>query len=968
MHLAPGARVRIRDEEWLVRQTRPSTRGYAVHVTGLSELVKDKDAVFLTALDAVEELRPEDTALVHDDSPKYRRARLYLDTLLRRTPPTDARLYVGHRAAMRASHYQLVPAALALSRPRPRILIADAVGLGKTIEVGVLLSELIRRGRGDRILVVALKSVLAQFQEELWARFTIPLVRLDSVGIQRVRSRIPSNMNPFYFYDRCIISIDTLKRDEKYRRYLEQSRWDAIVIDECQHVAVRGRSHTHAGMSQRARLAKLLADTTDALIMTSATPHDGRPESFASLMNLLEPTAVADPANYTKEDIRGLYVRRFKKDIAHEAGTAFHKRDLATFTIAASPAENAAFEALQAARFHTIDRKRSGTDILFRTVLLKALLSSPAAARSTCEHRISKLHKRLERDPESADIPHDIAELEKLVAALDAVGSDHFGKLQKLFGLLEEIGWKGRRQGERVVIFSERIDTLKLLQAQITERFGLDEEAVPIFFGTQSDQEQQALVKDFGTEKGKVRILLGSDAASEGINLHHYCHWLLHFDIPWSLITLEQRNGRIDRFGQSHAPMIRYFLTEPAHPEIQGDLRVLDRLIEKEKAAHENLGDVAWLMNLHDASEEEKRVALGIQGHEAAEAIIPESPTASFFAGLSAMAAAPAGSAPELPVEDSLDGNLGDDVRVEPAPTLSLFDSDLAYAREAFQELHDQDAEVRLPEWQDHLKGFVLSAPDDLKRRYDHLPPALTQDGWHLKLTADRELVQRSYEQSREDEGRWPEWQLFWDMHPVSEWLNDRVLVLLARHEAAVIRLSRGLEPGQTVYVFQGQLSNKRSQPVLVDWFGVVVSSSGAVEVKGLRELIELCGLDGELPNPGPLETLEPMKQGLAGAVQHAKRYMSEQRKARAGELMGELKEEFTRVKHWRRKALQRVDADETRITARRTLRSDEKKRLERRREDIMRRSQALTDWVQQGLSTVDEPYIRLALVLSRDG
>lgn len=232
--------------------------------------------------------------------------------------PNDERIHVGHQAAMDLVQCQLDPARQALARPRQRILIADAVGLGKTLEAGILVSELIARGRGRRILVLVLKSMLTQFQKEFWNRFTIPLTRLDSIGIQRVRRRIPTNHNPFYYYDKTIISIDTLKQAAEYRTYVEQAWWDVVVIDEAHNVADRGTA------SLRSHPARLLARRSDTLIMLSATPHDGKARSFASLMNMLDPTAIADPDDYTAEDFRGkgLVVRRFKKDIQHEVREA----------------------------------------------------------------------------------------------------------------------------------------------------------------------------------------------------------------------------------------------------------------------------------------------------------------------------------------------------------------------------------------------------------------------------------------------------------------------------------------------------------------------------------------------------------------------------------------------------------------------------------------------------------------------
>ena len=184
-----------------------------VRCIGRSAMVRDHEATFLTNLDLVEPLEPEKTRLVEDDSPHFRRSRLYLEAVIRKTPvpATSSALAVSQHQLLNELQYQRRAVHKALDGLRPRLLIADAVGLGKTLEVGMILSELIRRGRGERILVVTPRHILEQFQHELWTRFAIPLVRLDSEGITRVRREIPGNRNPFTYYKRVIISVDTLK-------------------------------------------------------------------------------------------------------------------------------------------------------------------------------------------------------------------------------------------------------------------------------------------------------------------------------------------------------------------------------------------------------------------------------------------------------------------------------------------------------------------------------------------------------------------------------------------------------------------------------------------------------------------------------------------------------------------------------------------------------------------------------------
>ncbi|MCD4769535.1 MAG: DEAD/DEAH box helicase, partial [Bacteroidales bacterium] len=611
---APGARIVVRDAEWLVRRVdRTSTGGQALNVIGISELVKDKEAIFLDEIEnSIEILDPAETKLVQDESSSYQASLLYMESLLRKTSPTDENLYIGHKGAMDSVPFQLDPAIQALKQPRQRILIADAVGLGKTIEAGILLSELIRRGKGKRILVIAVKSMLTQFQKELWSRFTIPLTRLDSIGIQRIRSRIPTNHNPFYYFDKSIISIDTLKQDIEYRTYIENAYWDIIVIDEAHNVAERGNSS-----SLRAKLAKLLARRSDTLIMLSATPHDGKARSFASLMNILDPTAIANQDDYGPEDIKGLYIRRFKKDIQSQVESAFKEREIRVAHCDATLLEEDAFDVFTNIKFSQIDQKRSAGQ-LFKITLEKSLFSSPAACLDTINNRIKRLEKT-----EEPRFMQDIESLKELHDAVGDITSDKFSKYQKLLDTIRDkkhgFGWTGKNKEDRLVIFTERIETLGFLHANLLKDLQLKDNQIIVLHGGMSDIDQQRIVEDFGKEEAPVRLLLASDVASEGINLHYLSHRMIHFDIPWSLMVFQQRNGRIDRYGQERTPQIVYLITQSENAKIRGDMRILELLIQKDKETEKNIGDPAEFYGVYDIDEEENITSKAIEKGQSPE-------------------------------------------------------------------------------------------------------------------------------------------------------------------------------------------------------------------------------------------------------------------------------------------------------------------------------------------------------------
>ncbi|QPN61971.1 DEAD/DEAH box helicase [Synechococcus sp. CBW1004] len=972
--LAPGARIECRSAEWLVRSVgKTSDHQQVVDVVGISPFLREKEARFLVEVEraagSFKVLQPEDTALVSDPSPRYRDSLLFLEAHLRRSVPTDNALVVGHRAAMDALPYQLEPAAKALAMPRQRLLIADAVGLGKTLECGILCSEMIRRGRGRRLLVVTTKSMLVQFQKEFWTRFSIPLVRLDSVGIQRIREQIPTNQNPFHYYDKAIVSVDTLKNDRDYRFYLDNASWDIIVIDECQNVAERARG---AQKSQRARLAERLATRSETLLLLSATPHDGKPESFASLMNMLDPTAIADPSRYSKDDIKDLYVRRFRKDVIADLRSSVKERDSADVECAASEREERVFARLKDLTLPDSDaRAKAGQ--LFKTTLAKSLLSSPMAALETVRNRLKRLDAAA-----AAGSPADAdrAALQELEPLLAAIGPADFSKYQRLLQLIRtDWKWDGNNPRDRIVLFTGRRETQRFLIEHLACDLGLPKGAVVGLDGAMPDVDQTRVVEQFAQEKEAVRILVATEVASEGLNLHYLSHRLVHVDIPWSLMTLQQRNGRIDRYGQPQQPQIRYLLS-CSRAEGMGDAEKVLRLLKrKDEQAQQNIGDPAVFLGVYDAVGEEEEISRAFesgtvdaleQRMEAnARPYLEQGSGDSLFEEL--FGSDPSGDGGPTA---GADASSPTPLQVQQRQPFSLFPSLWSYvdtALEGVAELMERRGEkldVRLFPEQQRLE---ITPPNDLQRRYDRYPRELQPArGQRLALSTEVAALQRALEQSRRQDSSRPELEYLWDLHPLVDWLADRGQITFPRHCAPVLQLSDGLDPGEVVMVFQGTIPNQKGVPVVQEWVAVRFAGSGlkVAGVEPFEAVAERLQL-GRRPYANPDAAVPThLAQQLPTAVEQAHAYLRSCGDRWTARMQPELEAQRERLKRLRGRQEEQLQlsfaADQ------RPLQIKEKRRLARQKA-IDGRFDDHERFVAEVMTIEPAPYLKVVAVLHRE-
>ena len=936
---APGMRLIIRDEEWMIKKIDTNEIGeQALNCIGISPLVKDKEAIFLTDLEKIEAVDPTKVKLVKDESPRYTKSLLYLESQWRQKNPTDKNIHIGHKAAMDLMPFQLEPTKISLNRTRCRILIADTVGLGKTLEAGILMSELIIRGKGKRILVVTSKSMMTQFQKEMWNRFTIPLIRLDSHKIQKIRASLPSNYNPFFYYDKVIVSIDTIKRDVEYRTHLENAYWDIIVIDEAQGVAERGSRD-----SQRSRLANILKDRSDTMIMLSATPHDGRAKSFASLMNMLDPTAIANPEEYTKDEVKGLCIRRFKKDVKDQMGSKYLERTVNLVSCEASPKEEVVFDIFAQMQLDMDTSKPKGTGQLFKTSLEKSLFSSPKACLKSVEERLKKLrHKYPDGEIK------DIALLEELRDALALIEPRDFSRYTSLLELLrsKEYNWNPKTVDDRIVIFTERIETMKFLSKQLREDLHMSDKQIVEISGGMTDMEQQRVVEEFGRTEAPVRILVASDVASEGLNLHYLSHRLIHFDIPWSLMVFQQRNGRIDRYGQEKRPDIRYMMISSKNERIKGDMRIIRILVEKEEQAFKNIGDPTLLLGKFNVEDEELVISETFENGSDAVAFEEslhdeesEFDPLDFLLNTASMEETV--SATNYTVDDE-----------------TLF-TDKQYLIKALSYINksEQHPLRQLSE----ISGVDVMLTEDMRRRLSAvIPEEAMPSGEILRLSDDKRYIMQEMRKSMQnsiDNAAWPDAQYLWAIHPVISWLNDKTGLLIGRGEAPIIGVKNFMQINESIFIVEGSMPNERSAALVDDMFGVRYVDGKFAEFLDINAVVNKTKINSELlANEQNVtdEMISALSEQLEDVVAKAKEKLAESYRMYKESTDPLIDAEVDKL----------AELEEKHRDYQLSLFTDERRKseAERRVDELF---DSFTKWVKETLDIRNNPYIRIITVLT---
>ena len=574
MNFTPGTIVAARGREWIVQTPDADTPEPVLRLRPLTGTAAD-DFLLDTSLEpdvSPASFPPPDP----EKAGTFSQALLLRDALRLSLRAGAGPLRSFGNLAFAPRAYQLVPLMMALREPVVRLLIADDVGVGKTIESGLILRELLDRGEIERASVLCPPPLVDQWVSELERHFHITAKAVTSASADRLQRDIPDqSLTIFQYYPFTVVSLDYIKSDA-HAAVFRQTAPEFVIVDEAHTCTQMG-----SGRSQRRwKLVKSIAeDPSRHIVLATATPHSGNQLGFANLLSLLKPEFAAfadgEPHPELRQELAGHFVQRRRADLAEwRASGNFPSRKVSEVTYKLNGDWKQFFDhVLEYCRGilagHSTDSYKDYIYWYAALGLLRCASSSPAAAVQSLQNRIDRIENQslaenemgdadetrvLDfEDSESSDIAPDVDTLGDRLAALElikeeaeklAARSDD-PKLVCLIRLLEHDLLKGG-DAKRPIVFCRYIETAKYVAERLRKKFpGYTVTAV---CGTDDADARQAAIDDLA--RSPKHILVATDCLAEGINLQRDYDAVVHYDLLWNPTRHQQREGRVDRFGQ----------------------------------------------------------------------------------------------------------------------------------------------------------------------------------------------------------------------------------------------------------------------------------------------------------------------------------------------------------------------------------------------------------------------------------
>ncbi len=568
----------------------------------------------------------------------------------------DDRAYQSpFRSGANVEAYQLEPLRRALQAPRTNLLLADDVGLGKTIEAGLVIQELLLRHRARSVVVLCPPSLALKWQDEMRDKFGLDFVIVNSDRMAELRRSHGLNANPFRLFPRVIVSMAWLRSARAQRllrdiyadvddsKSARRYAFDALVVDEAHHVAPASPTATGRGGrayavdSQRTIYTRELAERCEHRLFLSATPHNGHSESFTALLEMIDNRRFSRGADLDEKALRDITVRRLKAEITSKN---FQTRSIQPIPFEPTTEEQEHFERLteilRASK--KLNGREQGGDLV-GMLLKKRFLSSPVAFGRTLaaytQNLVASAHgvpaslfddddevlrevlgsdasdeeEGLQHHPEFAALQQrkvtnplaaaTSADLTKLIDWGLSFESRPDSRLSALVRYLDGICRPGRHwSNERVVVFTEYADTLAWIVEVLTSKgYG---NRLEVIQGSTDTDERELIRQRFTSNPADepVRVLIATDSAGEGIDLQTYCHRLVNFDIPFNPSRIEQRIGRIDRYGQTRTPTVFHFVPAKSSTTFVSDMEFMARIAKKVGQVATDLGSVNQVIDL----------------------------------------------------------------------------------------------------------------------------------------------------------------------------------------------------------------------------------------------------------------------------------------------------------------------------------------------------------------------------------